>query len=474
MLLLTWPSSSRCFASPACTSAFTDSICAFCTSAARARRRRFGLLLRELLRERCEIGEEMLVALTGDVGVLLARREVLRLRGVELRDAATARGAAAHVDVGGARGDRGADLARSWPARRRRPRQPATIACVRGVEGDLRVVDLLVQRVELAAVLGDLRLERGGFGALVVDLGGVRRRGQKGDAHRRGREHREGQAEQAKRSAVPSVQQQERPQSNNKSVPQTRVVRTEASDPSQPDRGSPRWELVHLCSRCGARRAFAAGQTGHPGLGAGSPWPETSGCDHLSSLPIAFATRCHVWGSHPSAASSTVVSWRRCTKAGRCVSPRLVTNSASGSTEGHVAVFGVTEHAARDELVAGHDERGAAVGVAEHLEDPLRDRDVPRGLGPRREDHEAQVEHRRPVVERPRLALAARELDRRIRVLRHRRSLAGTRRHARERSAPARASPSRVQCGVRPGPWPCSIAGGITSSPRRGARRARR
>ena len=80
------------------------------------------------------------------------------------------------------------------------------------------------------------------------------------------------------------------------------------------------------------------------------------------------------------------MSWRRCTNAGRCVRPEAGDELGVGIAEGHVAVFGVAEHAARDELVAGHDERGAAVGVAEHLEDPLRDRDVrarPPGRGGR-------------------------------------------------------------------------------------------
>ena len=65
----------------------------------------------------------------------------------------------------------------------------------------------------------------------------------------------------------------------------------------------------------------------------------------------SLATRCHSSGSQPSADATRVVSWRRCTNAGRWVRPRLATNSASGSTKRQVLVLRVTEHAAGDELV---------------------------------------------------------------------------------------------------------------------------
>ncbi len=60
-----------------------------------------------------------------------------------------------------------------------------------------------------------------------------------------------------------------------------------------------------------------------------------------------------------------------------------------------------------------------AVAVAEDREDALRDRDPGRGLGAVREDHQEEVEHRRPVVERAGHALAGDQLEGRIGVLRH-------------------------------------------------------
>ena len=175
-----------------------------------------GLLLRELLARSRELGEEVLVALAGDVGVLLASREILRARGVELRDATTL-GAATHVDVGGACGDGGADLS-GLRLRGRNAGVGLGDRGVRGVERDLRAVDLLVERVELAAVVGDLGLECGCFRALVVDLGGVGRT-QKGYAQGRDRQRRERQGEQAQCPAVPPLFQQHAPQSATNPYP---------------------------------------------------------------------------------------------------------------------------------------------------------------------------------------------------------------------------------------------------------------
>src|SRR6266480_2113983 len=77
-------------------------------------------------------------------------------------------------------------------------------------------------------------------------------------------------------------------------------------------------------------------------------------------------------------------------------------------------VGGVGEHAPRHFGRTRDAVRRPAVGVAERAEDPPRDGE-PRGrLGTRRQDHERQVEHRRPVVERPRDALQACELQRRV------------------------------------------------------------
>src|SRR5262249_17241691 len=75
------------------------------------------------------------------------------------------------------------------------------------------------------------------------------------------------------------------------------------------------------------------GQTGQPGVAGGSPAPATVGTLHAIAFPTSLATACQAEGSHPSAAATSEVSWRRCTNAGRCFSPRLVASSAPGSTK---------------------------------------------------------------------------------------------------------------------------------------------
>src|SRR5262249_55406527 len=71
--------------------------------------------------------------------------------------------------------------------------------------------------------------------------------------------------------------------------------------------------------------------TGQPGDAGGSPGAATSGTVQAIARPSSRATPCHSRGSHPSATAPIVVSWRRCTKAGRCASPRPCTNAPSGS-----------------------------------------------------------------------------------------------------------------------------------------------
>ena len=60
-----------------------------------------------------------------------------------------------------------------------------------------------------------------------------------------------------------------------------------------------------------------------PRSGGDRPRRRPRGPSRRWILPTSRATCCHSRGSQPSAAATSVVSWRRCTNAGRCSSPRL-------------------------------------------------------------------------------------------------------------------------------------------------------
>src|SRR5262245_14965940 len=66
---------------------------------------------------------------------------------------------------------------------------------------------------------------------------------------------------------------------------------------------------------------------GQPGVGTGSPFPDTTGDVQCEWRAISSATFCHSLGLQPCAAPTRLVSRRRCTKAGSRSRPRLSTKA---------------------------------------------------------------------------------------------------------------------------------------------------
>src|SRR5262249_19133180 len=146
----------------------------------------------------------------------------------------------------------------------------------------------------------DLGLELCGLGALVVDgcAAGTGREDQS-------RERREGEHE-GKQPARQSIQHEPRKSTkpyvcmtsgskgklsncacavHNRSAQTPRLRRSaQRKKPGRTPRGPAR----------------ESGQTGQPGVGAGSPGPATSGVDQLMAFATSRATPCHAAGSQPS------------------------------------------------------------------------------------------------------------------------------------------------------------------------------
>ena len=258
----TLDSSSRCFWSLASSSTLADSISCFCTSAAPRACSASCLAHGELFLRTLELVHELVVALRGHRGVLLARRELVGVRARRARRRRlpnriacrpTPRARRRGAQLGGLRlcgGDRGVGGANGR---------------VRRVELDLRVVDLLVERAELAPVLRDLRFELRGLRPLVVDrCAPDRARGQRRAPRATSDHQRRGGRVGAAESRASAASETMKPYVKRRAAP----ARTLATC----DRASV--TLAHD-TRC----VFAgrASQSGQPFRGGGSPGRATSG-----------------------------------------------------------------------------------------------------------------------------------------------------------------------------------------------------
>ena len=156
-----------------------------------------------------------------------------------------------------------------------------------------------------------------------------------------------------------------------------------------------------------------------PGVGAGSRRPATIGDVQRSNLARSSTTRCHSVGLQPCVAFDERCVLAQVHERGESFEAETRDERAVGITPHEPSVDGVAEDALGDGRGRRHAHDGADVALAEGREDALHDGNELGALGPVRKHGDREVEHRRPVVERPGHALVARDLQERIRVLRH-------------------------------------------------------
>ena len=147
--------------------------------------------------------------------------------------------------------------------------------------------------------------------------------------------------------------------------------------------------------------------------------PATIGDVQWTLRAISSATFCHSVGLQPCAAVASVVSWRRWTKAGSRSRPRLWARAASGSQKTSQRSAPAPRIRRVMAAVLGHADDRADVAVTQRGVDAVDDGDEGGTLGPGGQHDDGEIEHRRPVVERPGDPGQAGQRQLRVGVLRH-------------------------------------------------------